>query len=290
MCVKITKKSGRKNITGIMEIDEVKTQETATTAAMDETTIEATIDTNPSHAGDVSQAEELSNDGQSDNELSNNERSDAKRTRGKRSKTLKLSKTLKTSKALKGARSLTSEEKAVIIAKAEEIGAAEASREFGINYYTIYTWLKQQGKKKASSKSEQSAKVAAQTQLAVQSQIQRKTSNQKPSKSHQKKEDTTTAQVDEIKEMKDMKEIKREYIAEDMPGAPVEAVASDQPVETNELNKPSEVTMGKAVFASPAQVDEKQAILIENAILRERISAQKAEIEKLQAAIKSLMV
>ena len=137
MCVKITKKSGRKNITGIMEIDEVKTQETATTAVtatMDETTIEATIDTNASHA------EELSNDGQSGNELSG-----AKRTRGKRSKTLKLS---KTSKVLKGARSLTSEEKAVIIAKAEEVGAAEASREFGINYYTIYTWLKQQGKRK----------------------------------------------------------------------------------------------------------------------------------------------
>ena len=126
------------------------------------------------------------------------------------------------------------------------------------------------GKKKASSKSEQSAKVAAQTQLAVQSQIQRKTSNKKPSKSHQKKEDTTTAQVDEIKE------IKREYIAEDMPIAPVEAVAPDKTVSS--------------VIASPEQNDEKQALLIENAILRERISAQKAEIEKLQAAIKSLMV
>ena len=238
------------------------------------------IDTNVSDTGDASHAEERADDGQSDNE-----RPDAKRTRGKRSKTLKLS---KTSKALKGVRVLTSEERAVIIAKAKEIGVAEAAREFGINYYTIYTWLKK-GKKKASSKSEQSAKPASQTQSAVQSQIQRKTSNQKPSKSHQKKEDATTAQVDEIKEMKDMKEIKREYIAEDMPVAPVEAVVPAKTIEAKELNEPSEVTMGKAVYASPAQIDEKHALLIENAILRERISAQKAEIEKLQAAIKSLM-
>ena len=292
MCVKITKKSRKKNIAGIMEIDEVKTQTTAATAAKaatttteataasDEPTIRAMIDTN------ASQAEERTDDGQSDNE-----RSDAKRTRGKRSKTLKLSKTLK---ALTGVRTLTSEERAVIIAKAKEIGVAEAAREFGINYYTIYTWLKK-GKGKVSSKSEQSAKTATQTQSAVQSQIQRKTSNQKSSKSNPKKEAVTTAQVDEIKEMKDMKEIKREYIAEDVPVAPVEAVAPDKTVEAKELNKPFEVTMGKAVSvatvsASPAQIDEKQALLIENAILRERISAQKAEIEKLQAAIKSLMV
>ena len=282
MCVKITKKSRKKNIAGIMEIDEVKTQETATTAdtattattaASGEATIGAMIDTNVSDTGDASHAEERADDGQSDNE-----RPDAKRTRGKRSKTLKLS---KTSKALKGVRVLTSEERAVIIAKAKEIGVAEAAREFGINYYTIYTWLKK-GKKKASSKSEQSAKPAAQTQG--------KASNRKSSKSHQKKEDATTAQVDEIKEMKDMKEIKREYIAEDMPVAPVEAVVPAKTIEAKELNEPSEVTMGKAVYASPAQIDEKHALLIENAILRERISAQKAEIEKLQAAIKSLMV
>ena len=71
--------------------------------------------------------------------------------------------------------------------------------------------------------------------------------------------------------------------------APAEAVAPDKPVEMKEFNKTSEVTTGKTVSASPAQTNEKQALLIENAILKERISAQKVEIEKLQAAIKSLM-
>ena len=244
-----------------MEIDEVKIQETATTLATAATAtsadakIGAITDTNASHA------EERSDDGQSDNRRSNGKRNPPKIS--------------KTSKALKGARSLTSEEKAVIISKAEEIGAAEASREFGINYYTIYTWLKQ-GKKKAPEQSSQSANPAAQTQEEA--------SNQKPSKSRQKKETTKAAQVDEIKGSK------REYIAKKMPTVLIEAVAPDKPVEAKELNKPSEVTTGKAVSTSPAQIDEKQALLIENAILRERISTQKAEIEKLQAAIKSLMV
>ena len=92
------------------------------------------------------------------------------------------------------------------------------------------------------------------------------------------KEAAKIAQVEEIREIK----------LEDVPVAPVEAVAPDKPVETSELNKLTERTKGKAVYA--AQTDANQALLIENAILRERISAQKAEIEKLQAAIKSLMV
>ncbi|MBR1437837.1 MAG: hypothetical protein IJ587_04805, partial [Synergistaceae bacterium] len=187
-------------------------------------------------------------------------------------KTQKISKTSKTAKALKGARSLTSEEKAVIIAKAEEIGAAKAAREFGISYYTVYTWLKQ-GKKKAS---EQSSTDEQLIQSAT--QTQGKAYNRKHSKSRQKKEAAKTAQVEEIREIK----------LEDVPVAPVEAVAPDKPVETSELNKTSELTKGKAVYA--AQTDANQDLLIENAILRERISAQKAEIEKLQAAIKSLMV
>ena len=240
-----------------MDIDEEKTQETtpSTTATLEAASDEAI--TNVYNTRDASQAEELFDAGQSGS---------------KRSKTQKVSKTSKTAKALKGTRYLTSEEKAVIIAKAEEIGAAKAAREFGINYYTVYTWLKH-GKKKAS---EQSSTDEQLIQSAT--QTQGKAYNRKHSKSHQKKEAAKTAQVEEIREIK----------PEDAPVAPVEAVAPNKTVETGELNKPSELTKGKAVYA--AQTDTNQALLIENAILRERISAQKAEIEKLQAAIKSLMV
>ena len=245
-----------------MDIDEEKTQETtpSTTATLEAASDEAITNTNVSHAEDAYREEERSTDGESE----------SKHFNGKRSKTSKIS---KTSKALKGARSLTSEEKAVIIAKAEEIGAAKAAREFGINYYTVYTWLKQ-GKKKASEQSSTSDEQLIQPAT----QTQGKAYNRKQSKSRQKKEAAKTAQVEEIREIK----------LEDVPVAPVEAVAPDKPVETSELNKPSELTKGKAVYA--AQTDTNQALLIENAILRERISAQKAEIEKLQAAIKSLMV
>ena len=264
-----------------MEIGEVKTQETAlsTTAILEAVSAasdeEAITNTNVSHAEDAYREEERSNDGESE----------SKHFNGKRSKTSKIS---KTSKALKGARSLTNEEKAVIIAKAEDIGAAEASREFGINYYTIYTWLKQR-KKKVSSQSEQSAKPDTQALSAVQSQTQGKASKQKPSKSSKKRKAAMTTQDDEIKGSK------RGYITEDVPSAPVEAVAPDKTLKTKKLNKTSEVTTGKDVSVStvpdsPEQIDEKQALVIENAILRERISAQKAEIEKLQSAIKSLMV
>ena len=233
-----------------MDIDEEKTQETtpSTTATLEAASDEAI--TNVYNTRDASQSEELFDAGQSGSKRSN-----------------------KTAKALKGTRSLTSEEKAVIIAKAEEIGAAKAAREFGINYYTVYTWLKQ-GKKKASEQSSTSDEQLIQPAT----QTQGKAYNRKQSKSRQKKEAAKTAQVEEIREIK----------LEDVPVAPVEAVAPDKPVETGELNKPSELTKGKAVYA--AQTDANQALLIENAILRERISAQKAEIEKLQAAIKSLMV
>ena len=233
-----------------MDIDEEKTQETtpSTTATLEAASDEAI--TNVYNTRDASQSEELFDAGQSGSKRSN-----------------------KTAKALKGTRSLTSEEKAVIIAKAEEIGAAKAAREFGINYYTVYTWLKQ-GKKKASEQSSTSDEQLIQPAT----QTQGKAYNRKQSKSRRKKEAAKTAQVEEIKEIK----------REDVPVAPVEAVAPDKPVETGELNKPSELTKGKTVYA--AQTDTNQALLIENAILRERISAQKAEIEKLQAAIKSLMV
>ena len=243
-----------------MDINEEKAQETtpSTTATLEAASDEAITDINVPNTRDASQAEELFGAGQSGS---------------KRSKTQKVSKTSKTAKALKGARSLTSEEKAVIIAKAEEIGAAKAAREFGINYYTVYTWLKQ-GKKKASEQSSTSDEQLIQSETRTQG----KAYDRKQSKSRQKKEAAKAAQVEEIREIK----------REDVPVAHVEAVAPDKPVGTSELNNPSELTKKKAVYA--AQTDANQALLIENAILRERISAQKAEIEKLQAAIKSLMV
>ncbi|MBR1439377.1 MAG: hypothetical protein IJ587_12670, partial [Synergistaceae bacterium] len=67
MCVKINKKSQRKNITGIMNINEEKTQETtpSTTATLEAASDEAITDINVLSTRDASQAEELFDAGQS---------------------------------------------------------------------------------------------------------------------------------------------------------------------------------------------------------------------------------
>ena len=129
---------------------------------------------------------------------------------------------------LKGSKDFTPEERATIIAKAQEVGFEKVANEFGIRARLISYWL-QQEKKKAS----------------------------KP-----------------LKRAKDSKLDAIEHITEDAPTKAIELVIADKPVK-----------------ATGRKAEEKQTdgLIIENAILKERIALLNKEIEKLRTALTSLM-
>lgn len=162
----------------------------------------------------------------------------------------------KRSNALRGSKDFSEEERATIIAMTKELGVASVAREIGVSAKLIHYWLHQEKKKTL----EQPTQPASQTQG--------KDSKRKPGRKK--------AVVNETK---------HEHVAEDMPIEPV------KPVEPVKISKPSEAE--KAVSAeslkSPEQSDERQVLIIENAILKERISSLQSEIEKLRAAINSLL-
>ena len=158
--------------------------------------------------------------------------------------------------APRGSRDFSDEERAAIIAMTKELGVASVAHEIGVNAKLIHYWLHQEKKKIL----EQPAKPASQTQS--------KDSKRKPGR---KKEVVN--------------ETKHERIAEDIPIEPITSI------ELIKTNKPSDAE--KAVSAESAnsqeQSDERQALIIENAILKERVSSLQSEIEKLRAAINSLL-
>ncbi len=162
----------------------------------------------------------------------------------------------KRSNAMKGSKDFSEEERATIIAMTKELGVASVAREIGVNAKLIHYWLQQEKKKTL----EQPSKPA--------SQAQDKDSKRK------------LARKKEV-----VNENKHEHITEDIP---IESITSIELIKTS---KPSEAE--KTVFAespnSPEQSDDRQAIVIENAILKERISSLQSEIEKLRAAINSLL-
>ena len=129
---------------------------------------------------------------------------------------------------LKGSKDFTPEERATIIAKAQEVGFEKVANEFGIRARLVSYWL-QQEKKKAS----------------------------KP-----------------LKRAKDSKLDAIEHITEDAPTKAIELVIADKPVK-----------------ATGRKAEEKQTdgLIIENAILKERIALLNKEIEKLRTALTSLM-
>ena len=158
--------------------------------------------------------------------------------------------------APRGSRDFSDEERAMIIAMTKELGVANVAHEIGVNAKLIHYWLHQEKKKTL----EQPPKPASQTQS--------KDSKRKPGR---KKEVVN--------------ETKHERIAEDIPIEPITSI------ELIKTNKPSDAE--KAVSAESAnsqeQSDERQALIIENAILKERVSSLQSEIEKLRAAINSLL-
>ena len=130
----------------------------------------------------------------------------------------------------KGSKDFTAEERAIIIAKAKEVGFEKVADEFGIKARLISYWI-QQEKKKAS----------------------------KP-----------------LKRAKGLKLEAVEHITEDMQAVPT------LPTESVKVIEPVKPTGRKA---------EKQTdgLIIENAILKERIALLNEEIERLRTALTSLM-
>ena len=162
----------------------------------------------------------------------------------------------------KGSNDFSPEERETIVAMAKELGVSKVAREFGIRARLISYWLHQE-KKKAS----------------------------KPSKPLKTSEQTKAKGKDSKRTLGRKKEI--EHIAEDTPTVTAEPIKAIEPAKTN---KPAKLVERKTVSAKPQEIREekqvlvdRQALIIENAVLKERISALNAEIEKLRAALTSLM-
>ena len=140
----------------------------------------------------------------------------------------------------KGSKDFTPEERATIIAKAQEVGFEKVANEFGIRARLISYWIQQE--KRKTVKRSKAAKPLKRT---------------KGSKLDQKKA--------------------VEHIADDAPTVSVKAIES--------------VIADKPVKSTGRKAEEKptDGLIIENAILKERIALLNKEIEKLRTALTSLM-
>ena len=153
----------------------------------------------------------------------------------------------------KGSKDFTAEERATIITKAKEVGFEKVADEFGIRARLISYWI-QQEKKKAVKRS----KVAK--------SLKRTRTKVKGSK------------LEVV-----------EHIAEDVSTVPTEPTKA---IELVIADKPDKPTRRKAEKSEEKQtLVEKQTdgLIIENAILKERIALLNKEIEKLRTALTSLM-
>lgn len=167
----------------------------------------------------------------------------------------------------KGSRSFTKEERATIIDLAKEVGATKVAREIGVSASLIYYWLHQE-KKKSSAKSEQSSE-----QAVAQTHTEQTTNQTQATKRGSRR--------------------KKEVALKNMPTEATEPVKSVEPTEAKKTPEPkvpkAQKTVSINTLKSSGQRDENQALLIENAILKEKISTLTAEIEKLKSAMTSLM-
>ena len=167
----------------------------------------------------------------------------------------------------KGSKAFSPEERATIIAIAKEVGFAKVAREFGIKARLISYWVQQEKKKaskslkprkqtaakgKSSSPTLGIAKEAAQSEGALTEPF------------------TPTIATEPVKAVKPAKPA----------GRRAERTVSDEPLERSE---------GKQALTDRKTMTDEQSLIVENAILKERVSALKAEIEKLRAALTSLM-
>ena len=174
----------------------------------------------------------------------------------------------------KGSRSFTKEERAAIIELAKEVGATKVAREIGLSASLIYYWLHQE-KKKSSSQSEQSSEQSV-------AQTAKRTHTEQP--------------TEQTQATKRGARRKKEVVLKNTPTEATEPVKSVEPTEAKKTTEPKVPKAPKAqktvyinALNSSEQRDETQTLLIENAILKEKISTLTAEIEKLKVAMTSLM-
>lgn len=177
--------------------------------------------------------------------------------------------------AAKSSRDFTPEERATIITMAKEVGFAEVANEFGIKARLISYWI-QQEKKKAARPTKPSKRPAA--------------------KASTKGKDSKRTLV---KGRTLVKEVAQPEHITDTPAVAAMPVKADKP---SRADKPAGRKAERTVPAKPVgsakprekseekrELNDRQSLIIENAILKERISALNAEIEKLRAALMSLM-
>ena len=183
--------------------------------------------------------------------------------------------------AAKGSKDFSPEERATIIAMAKELGTAKVSREFGIRYGLISYWLHQE--RKRAAKSEKPSKLSKALKPSKTSEPEKQTAA-----NVQTKDNAQTKGKDSKRTLGRVKEAA--LISE---GAPTVVAVPTEPVKTVEPIRPvgrktvSAKPQGSA--EPPKRSENEQVLIIENAILKERVAAQNAEIEKLRAALTSLM-
>ena len=154
----------------------------------------------------------------------------------------------------KGSKDFSPEERAAIIAKAKEVGTVKVANEFGIKAQLITYWRHQE-KKKAAKQSKP---------------LKGTTARGKASKLDRKKEDVSTVRTVPTEPIKAIELV----IADKSTVCKTERTVSGKVAEKSEEKQ--------------TQRDE-QSLIVENAILKERIALLNAEIEKLRAALMSLM-
>ena len=176
----------------------------------------------------------------------------------------------------KGSKDFSPEERATIIAMAKEVGFAKVALEFGIKARLISYWV-QQEKKKASKSSKPTAAKGRSSSPTLGRE-----------KEAEHMEDTPTLAAEPAKAVETTRPAGRRSertVSAEVQGS-AEPRGSAEPAERSEGKQA--LTDRKTMTDEHVLID-RQSLIIENAILKERITLLNAEIEKLRAALTSLM-
>lgn len=195
---------------------------------------------------------------------------------------INVSHALKPSKTSKGSRSFTQEERVTIVELAKEVGAPKAAHELGINVKMIYYWAHQEKQKQKllSSQSEQASTAPLALSLSA-SPAEIDTGTNQTQDTQDVMQDSEQEPIESRpEEITQNDNIQNERAVEDIqtvqhPDAP-QADQAQSTVPSNVLNLSS-------------QHDGNQALLIENAVLKEKVATLTEELARVKAAMLNLM-
>ena len=173
----------------------------------------------------------------------------------------------------RGSKDFSPEERATIIAIAKEVGFAKVAREFGIKARLISYWVQQE--KKASK----SLKPSSQSGSSKPTAAKGKGTLGREKEAEHTAENTPTFAAEAVKAVEPAVRMSERTVS-------VKELVSAKLLERSERKQA--LTDRKTLTDEHVLID-RQSLSIENAILKERVSALKAEIEKLRAALTSLM-